>query len=362
VDHTSKIINCDQQPTFGARNTQMWITTSNDMFQGSVGWHQVKAVSVPSDDHVCGHDIAVLILNDLVPASEATPATPGVQYPMTDFNRYSSHRITAIGYGNTGPTGFSAGTRRIRSNIQLACIPGDDFIPCPADFNDNEFYTGDGTCEGDSGSSAYDNPSITSGKPLTFGVLSRGGDNAGDAGQAATLCKGGLYTRLDKYRDLIVNAASSASNNWALYPKPVPDWTIYVPPPPDAGAPDTGPKTPRPQDDGVACNTNADCKSKVCADTGAGKACTQACDESVSPTTCPDGFVCKAAVCVQDVGGTPVTAAPAAPQTTTTSGCSVTGPGGSDGPGSPLRMLAIAAAGALVLGARRSRRDRGARR
>ena len=138
-----------------------------------------------------------------------------------------------------------------------------------------------------------------------------------DAGQPATLCKGGLYTRLDKYRDLIVNAANAASNNWSLYPKPVPDWTIYVPPPPDAGAPDAGPKKPKPQDDGFACDTNADCKSNVCADTGAGKACTQSCDATVVPTTCPDGFACKASVCVQDLGGTPVAAAPCHGQSVT---------------------------------------------
>jgi hypothetical protein len=359
VDHTTKIINCAQQPTFGARHTEMWVTTSPDMMQGSTGWHPVKAVSVPTDDHVCGHDIAVLILNDLVPANEATPATPGVQYPMTDYDRYPSRRTTAIGYGNTGPNGFSAGTRRIRTSIPLLCIPGDEFISCPTDFNENEFYTGDGPCEGDSGSSAFEDKSVVQGKPLTFGVLSRGGDNAGDAGQPATLCKGGLYTRLDKYRDLIVNAAASASKNWTLYPKPVPDWTIYVPPPPDAGAPEAGPKKPTPQDDGVACDTSADCKSKVCADTGAGKACTQSCDETVVPTTCQDGFVCKAAVCVQDLGGTPVAAAPSTAQSATTSGCSVAGPGSSGSPRAPgpLRMLAIAAAGALILGARRSRRS-----
>jgi hypothetical protein len=311
VDHTTKIINCAQQPTFGARHTEMWVTTSPDMMQGSTGWHPVKAVSVPTDDHVCGHDIAVLILNDLVPANEATPATPGVQYPMTDYDRYPSRRTTAIGYGNTGPNGFSAGTRRIRTSIPLLCIPGDEFISCPTDFNENEFYTG-----------------------------------------------------LDKYRDLIVNAAASASKNWTLYPKPVPDWTIYVPPPPDAGAPEAGPKKPTPQDDGVACDTSADCKSKVCADTGAGKACTQSCDETVVPTTCQDGFVCKAAVCVQDLGGTPVAAAPSTAQSATTSGCSVAAPGSSGSPRAPgpLRMLAIAAAGALILGARRSRRSGSASR
>ena len=191
-----------------------------------------------------------------------------------------------------GPTGFSAGTRRIRSPIDILCIPGDEIIPCPADFNANEFYSDDGTCEGDSGSSAFDAQSVTDNAPFTFGVLSRGGDNAGDAGQPATLCKGGLYTRLDKFRDLVVQTADAASKNWTLYPKPVPDWTIYVPPPVDAGV-DAAPPKKTPRADGVACDVNADCKSNVCADTGAGKACTVACDETVMPTTCQDGYICK---------------------------------------------------------------------
>ena len=347
VDNTSKIIDCTKNPTFGTRHNSIAITTSDNMKQGTVGWHDVKAVAVPPDDHVCGNDIALLVLDTLVPGVEATPITPVVQYPMTDFNRWPARRVTAIGYGNTGPTGFSAGTRRIRAGIHLECIPGDDFIPCPADFNVNEFFSGDGTCEGDSGSSAFDDKSVLQGKPVSFGVLSRGGDNAGDAGQAATLCKGGLYTRLDKFRDLVIQAADSASANWTLYPKPVPDWTVYVPPPADAGV-DAATKPPTLLGDGFACETNGQCKSKVCADTGAGLACTAACDESVVPTTCQDGYVCKASVCVQGLGETPATTAAAPGGTTTTSGCSITTSGTGTGTGT-LALAALAATlGALA--------------
>lgn len=351
VDHTTKVIDCSTNPVFGPRNTSMAITTNDKMNQGTIGWHDVKAVAVPPDDHVCGNDIALLVLDTLVPASEATPIVPVVQYPMTDFNRWPARRVTAIGYGNTAPTGFSAGTRRIRTGIHLECIPGDDFIPCPADFNPNEFFSGDGTCEGDSGSSAFDDKSVVAGKPVSFGVLSRGGDNANpEAGTAATLCKGGLYTRLDKFRDLVIQTADAASNNWTLYPKPVPDWTVYVPPPADAGA-DAAVKPPTLLGDGFACETNAQCKSNVCADTGAGKACTAACDESVVPTTCQDGYICKASVCVQDLGGGTPAAAAAPGTTTTTSGCAVTRT--STTAPSPLALTLSALAAALLLRRRR---------
>ena len=353
VAATAKKILCDAipPPKFGADKGPLWITTSSNMMQASVGWHEVETVFTTQVDNVCGNDIALLVLKTQVPAADATPAVPAVQYPMTDFNRWPARRVTAIGYGNTGPTGFSAGTRRIRAGIRIECIPGDDFIPCPADFNVNEFFTGDGVCEGDSGSSAFDDKSILNNKPVSFGVLSRGGDNENvDAGTPATLCKGGLYTRLDKFRDLVIQAADSASKNWTLYPKPVPDWTVFVPPPADAGV-DAAVKPPTLLGDGFACDTNGQCKSNVCADTGAGKACTAACDESVVPTTCQEGYVCKDAVCVQDLGEPPQTAAAAPGETTTTSGCAVT----ASPSGTSRALFALAVAAILGAAARRRR-------
>lgn len=353
VDDTDKLIECDKTPppTFGARKS-VWITTHNKMSE-NVGYHSTKSIIVPTDDHVCGHDIALIVLNDEIAASEAKPAVPAVQYPMWDGTQNYVRRFTAIGFGNTSPTGFSAGTRRIRRTIPIICIPGDPLYPaCPAQVDDREFIGGDGTCEGDSGSSAFDDKALLQGKPISFGVLSRGGQS--DDGQT---CKGSLYTRLDKYRDLVIQAATEASANWTLYPKPSPDWTVYVPPPPDAGAPDA--KAP-PTDlkDGVACEANEECKSKVCADTGAGKACTIACDEAAPE--CQEGFVCKESVCVQDLGGNepaPVAAAPA--PTTVTTGCSVTAaapasPSGRDG--SPCTALAVTAAAVLAASLRRRKR------
>jgi hypothetical protein len=369
VNQSPKIIDCTLNggtgPSFGAQTppSAMSITTNPTMGGASTGWHNVKSYGLPSDTHICGNDIALLILADVVPSSEAKPVVPGVQYLMTDFYMHPHRNLTAIGYGNTAPTGFSAGTRRLRTNIGILCIPGDEIIPCPAGFNDNEFYSDDGTCEGDSGSSAFDAQSVTDNAPFSFGVLSRGGDNAGDAGQTATLCKGGLYTRIDKFRDLVVQTADAASKSWTLYPKPVPDWTVYVPPKMDAGV-DAAPPPKKPRADGVACTTNDDCASKICADIGGGKACTTSCDESVTPTTCKDGYACVGSVCVFDQdAAVPVTpgATASAPTTTTTSGCSLStapaGAGSTDGSGGPLGMLGIATASALVLAARRRRGD-----
>lgn len=356
VDGTTKIIDCATNPTFDtdARHATMWITTHNKMTQNTnTGWHQVDVakVVVPADDHVCGNDIALLILKDQVAGTEAKPVIPGVQYPIHDLNRYS-RRFTAIGYGSTSPADqpFTAGTRRIRRKIPLLCIPGDTDAPCPAFVHENEFVGGDGTCQGDSGSSAFEEKTLTAGAPVALGVLSRGGES--DDGLT---CKGSLYTRLDSWRDLVIQAAETASDGWTLYPKPVPDWTVYVPPPPDAGAPEAGKKTNL--GEGARCTDDSECKSKVCADTGEGKACTVACDESVIPTECTDGYVCRESVCVIGEDAPPVAAAPPSTKTITTTGCSV-GTTGSGAPAAPLGVVGMAAAAVLAFGLRRrERRD-----
>jgi MYXO-CTERM domain-containing protein len=350
VNSTPKIVDCTTTPPvrFGAEEGVNWITTYNRMDQTTIGWHQVDQIVVPTDDRVCGHDVALIILHDLVPAAEATPITPGVQYPMGDRERYSSS-FTAIGYGNTSPEGFTAGTRRIRQNIPVVCIPEDPYLPCPAGLVDvNEFFGGDGTCQGDSGSSAYDTKTFLEGAPVSFGVLSRGGKS--DDG---TTCQGSLYTRLDKFRDFVVQGAVTASANWTRYSKPIPDWTIFVPPPPpDAGAPEAGP-TNKPMNltNGVRCDDDSQCASKVCADTGAGKACTLACDEAV-PGTCGVGMICKGTVCVIDVGGAPNRGATTS--STKTDGCSV----GVAGAGSEWGWAGAAVAVGLLLEARRRSKRR----
>lgn len=368
VQQTNEQINCATD-TFGAKEPVSFVTTYDEIFQTTKGWHAVKSVSVPAPDGVCGNDIALITLQDPIPATEATPVIPGVQYAMGDIDRYA-HSFTAIGYGKISPAdppvsaqcfGTGAdytkcpGKRRIRQNISIVCIPGDEYFACPTDadtlaaLKESEFVAGDGTCQGDSGSGAFETKSFGKGTPVTFGVLSRGGTS-----KDGTTCVSPIYTRLDKWRDFVVQTATTASGNWTLYPKPVPDWTIYVPPAADAGPPDSGPKKPPASSpDGTECATSSECASKLCADVGGGNlACTQACDATVTPTTCAAGYVCQAAVCVFDTGP----AAPAAAgSTTTTSGCAI-GPGRASSLGGSTAGLVAAAA--LLLGARRRRKRR----
>lgn len=358
VDSSPQTINCEQNPSFGNRkygpggSAPLWVTTLTNMLgstaaNSSTGWHSVKQIIVPTDNTVCGHDIALLVLNNVVAANEAVPIAPGVQYPMSDA-RYSS-RFTAVGYGNTGPDDVArdAGTRRIRERIRVYCVPGDEFIDCPpeAKINDNEFVAGSGTCSGDSGSSAFEDSTFETPKSISFGVLSRGG-----VSQDGKTCEGSLYTRLDKYRDLVVQTVEKASNNWTLYPKPNPDWTVYVPPPVQDAGTDAKPTTkPSGLGTGEACEGDLDCTSKVCIDSGDGsRICSSRCTDSAE---CAEGYDCKEGYCL------PATTALEVPaetkKTTTTSSCSIS----VDPQPTPWRWGPVGVAAALALaGAVRRRR------
>lgn len=348
VDQSPQQIDC-ASATFGpqmAATNNFHVTTDPDMMQATQGWHSVKKIITPTPTPVCGNDIALLILNNQVGPAEATPmVVPVVQYPMSDATRYDTV-FTAIGYGSTSPANAGAGTRRIRQNIALVCVPGRKGFDCGTltgtNLTPSEFVAQDGTCEGDSGSSAYDQTLFDQGIPTSFGVLSRGGQSAD-----GTTCEGSIYTRLDAWRDLIVSAVTEASQNWSLYPKPVPDWTIYVPPPPvvDSGTPakDAGEAGAPSAELGATCTADKDCKSSNCAAaTGDNFVCTQACDAS---TPCPDGLTCSSGLCFAGVE-------PAHPTTTTTSsGCSI-----AFDPTKPIPWRSLAAAAALALVAVRRRR------
>jgi Trypsin len=288
VDQSPQAIDCNSSSTkFGAQHaaTQFfYITTDPDMNQGTSGWHSAKKIYRTPGTAFCGNDMAMIELTDNVSLSEAGAfVTPVVQYSMTDHTRYSS-TVTAIGYGINAPNAMnSSGTRRIRQNINIACIPGDAKLDCGplsgAQLTANEFESGDGTCEGDSGSSAYEQKSFTAGNPVSFGVLSRGSSSS-------TACIGGTYTRTDAMKNFIVSTALTAAADGNYTP---PSWTQAAPPPPTDG----GTTTPPGQGQlGDACGDNTDCASADCSsqDNGTTYVCSQPCDNSNN--TCPSGFSC----------------------------------------------------------------------
>ena len=354
VAQSPQQIDCNAPAKFGAQvaaTGNFWITTYYKMFQGTTGWHQAKQIVQTPGVNVCGNDMSLIILKDNISAAEATPITPVVQYKMTDHTRYST-TVTAIGFGITGVGLTDSGTRRIRQNINLTCVPGDKLIDCGsltgAQLTANEFVSGDSTCEGDSGSSAYEQKNFTKGIPVSFGVLSRGG-------ASGSTCTQPIYTRTDAWRDWIVATALDAATQGGY---PPPSWTAPPPVVADGGTPgsDSGTVTPATGGLGDSCADPTDCNSGVCASPASGQpaVCTQACD--VTAQDCPAGFKCT------DTGsGGQCFVTPAGPTnpgsttTTTTSGCNV-GPSADPSRPVPWKQAGIAGLVLLVALARRRRR------
>lgn len=218
VSQAEDEVDCTTGPTFGADIAgPLWVTTNAtmDATVANAGWYEVAATRVPADAHICGNDIALLVLKDAVPAGVATPAIPGVQYSIWDPDEYGPI-FTAVGYGNVSTTsGDGLGTRRKLEGIDVVCVPGSNTV-CAQPFSDDEFIGGDGTCAGDSGSSAFEQTSYARNAPVALGVLSRGGADG-------TRCVGSIYTRFDTKRDFVLEVAREASGGFTLYPEP--SWT-----------------------------------------------------------------------------------------------------------------------------------------
>ena len=208
-------------------------------------FHASKIV-VPTETAFCGHDVALIVLAENVPAAVAIPATPAIDPPLTDRATYGT-KLTAIGYGISSPTATDDGTRRRRANIPIVCIPGDVMLGCdPADFamTAAELSAGNGLCSGDSGSGAYEPSSLAAGAPIVIGVLSRAVDAAGQ-------CTDAIYGRTDAIAALLVSTAKDAATAggyavpaWADPTRPGPDAGGDIPVDPGAGEADGGAASP----------------------------------------------------------------------------------------------------------------------
>lgn len=331
VDESPEQIDCTTA-SFGSRLGQLSVTTNASMFGGGAQYVNVKTIVTPPGNTLCGADVALLILSSSL--TGITPAIPGVQYPIDDA-RYAKRKFDAIGYGSTSPAGGGAGTRRIKQSIPIECASNSDIFQACADLipagsgitaeeivTDKDFISGDATCQGDSGSGAY---YTTTDGVVSLGVLSRGGATNPDSTHPNGTCTAATYTRLDQWRDLVVQTAETASNNWTLYPKPSPDWTVFVAAPPgakDAGT-DTG-KTTGTGEIGETCSANKDCSTGLCInDANGGQTCSQKC---AADDDCPGSFKCVDSYCQVGPKTTPApaTTSDATPSTsTTTSGCSI---------------------------------------
>jgi hypothetical protein len=258
----------------------------------------VAAIRVPDAREVCGNDIAMLILSSPVPLGGY--ATPVIVPPMTDHHAYTT-AATAIGYGVDEPTDMSAasaGVRRARRNVDLVCIPGDDaFVDCTSDpswvrsGSPREFRGGDGTCDGDSGSAAFEQSNFDRGNWVAFGVLSRGGLSAD-----GTTCQGSIYTRFDAWGALLVSAATEAASVGGYLP---PAWATAQPA--DAGLAEPADGAVACMPEGTPCSYDSVCCSRNCISHDEKTYTCRACDDA---NPCSAGYGCSDGVCV--AGASPV--------------------------------------------------------
>ncbi|HLK38651.1 MAG TPA: trypsin-like serine protease [Polyangiaceae bacterium] len=299
---TSPMVDCGTSTFSGVLPaSDLLITTDPQLSANStfVGATQIVVPTGTDHDKVCGNDIALIVLDRSIHVPEYV--VPVISPPMTD-PMYSTS-VTAIGYGIDSPTdmsGMSAGVRRIKQNIGLACIPNDGALG--ACFKSqgaqqvlaaNEFVSGDSsTCDGDSGSSAFDQGSFDQGKWVSFGVLSRGA-----VSQDGQTCIQPIYTRFDAWRALLVETAALAASmgGYAL-----PSWASALP-------------------DGANCSDSDQCASTSCVSTQ-GDAMTGVCASPCNGGSCASGLSCLGGYCFasppqspSQVGG--CSAVPGAPTT-----------------------------------------------
>lgn len=300
--------------------------TDNSTITSKSTYVDVNQVIVPTgadQNMVCGNDLALLVLSNNI--TLPSYVEPVIDPPMTS-SQYQMV-VTAIGYGVSTPedtTGTTAGVRRIKENVNLFCIPNDpDFTDC---FNipmgrqavaASEFISGDSTCEGDSGSGAFEQSNFDAGRWVAFGVLSRGGTSTD-----GSTCVQPTYTRFDAWGPLLAQAAMAAQEaataQKASYTLPA--WV-------------------------ATATSDAGCTGSSCVQSGQAASGSSAGDGGRSMSS--NGATTTSSTSGGSSGG----------------GCSAAGSGSN--PGSPgggaWPLAALAASGALV-GARRRRRSGRARR
>ena len=203
-------ITCDDTFADNIAPSNLYVTTE-PVIRGAKKMYDVAEITTPSDKAFCGNDIALIRLEKNIPSDEALPAIPVVNFSIADNSRLSG-QVAALGYGITAPDAADPGTRHIRQDINIICVPGNDRFDCTKTGystmidDKSEFITQGYVCSGDSGGGAFDQGSFdaATGRPYLLGALSRGP-------MTDTQCLAAIYSRTDAHKDLIVNAAKKAA-------------------------------------------------------------------------------------------------------------------------------------------------------
>ncbi|MGK4008576.1 trypsin-like serine protease [Sorangium sp. So ce1036] len=198
-------------------------------------------------DSFCGNDQAILILDELIPESDAAPLVPRVDVPLVEGEQYY-----AVGFGATNDRSTGAGLRRRRDNLFIDCVADG----CPSSLVKPTEWVGDtGICEGDSGGPSLDL------MHRVIGVTSRG----------AQACEYPIYGYVYGWAAWIKETTLRAAR---LGGYEAPPWATGFPTDPVYSA-----------EVGAACELAEECPANACLD----NYCTRPCSDVA---TCPSGFRC----------------------------------------------------------------------
>jgi hypothetical protein len=152
----------------------------------------------------CGHDVALLILGQNMPASIATPVAPRI-----DSTPSRNEEFSADGFGLTQPsTDVDTSGTRMRLDGNTVRCAGTDCRTESDLVRPTEWMSLDAEiCPGDSGGPALDD------EGRVMGVASRGADG----------CSSAIYGDVASWKDLIIGVAVDAAERGG-YPTPV--WAL----------------------------------------------------------------------------------------------------------------------------------------
>ncbi len=174
----------------------VWVTTAADSSESSLQLYKAAKVVRPSSDTAfCGNDLALIVLIDSIPASEAVPRAPLIDGALGPGDPFS-----AVGYGGVDQNASGKGIRRRYDGAGVACVGAS----CTSEGVGPEWLGNAPLCPGDSGGPALDGPGHVA------GVASRGD------------CSAAVYTRTECFASFLISNVTDAANQ-AGYP--VPSWT-----------------------------------------------------------------------------------------------------------------------------------------
>jgi hypothetical protein len=158
---------------------------------GDPSYVRGREVRTVGDDDVCGSDIALIILDDLV-APEAAPIAPRLQVAPVNSEHFST-----VGYGLTSVDDPSSDGTRQRADGSAVRCSGEACVSLSGgSIRASEWASVDAPiCSGDSGGPALDE------QGRVFGVASRGDPN----------CEIAVYGDVSNWAPFIVDTALSAA-------------------------------------------------------------------------------------------------------------------------------------------------------